>query len=102
MPGAGNLQSVKLNGAVTDTYGYTDENWRDKLTSYNGQAITYDGIGNPLTYRDGITFGWTNGRKVAEFNNEAYHISYLQNEEGIRRTKTVTNKQTGETKNPYL
>ena len=36
--------------------------WKDLLTSYNGQDITYDEIGNPLNYRDGIKFTWTNGR----------------------------------------
>ena len=32
----------------TIPYSYTDSNWKDKLTAYNGQAITYDAIGNPL------------------------------------------------------
>ena len=27
-------------------YYYNDSNWRDKLTNYNGTAITYDNIGN--------------------------------------------------------
>ena len=52
----GNLTSVKLNGEVQDTYGYTDAGWKDLLTSFNGQAITYDEIGNPLAYRDGFAF----------------------------------------------
>lgn len=34
-------------------YGYGNKNWKDLLTSYNGQSITYDAIGNPLYYRDG-------------------------------------------------
>ena len=42
------------------SYGYEDANWKDKLTSYNGQSITYDAIGNPLQYRDGMTFTWQN------------------------------------------
>ena len=33
--------------------------WKDLMTSYNGQSITYDEIGNPLTYRDGMTMTWT-------------------------------------------
>ena len=36
-------------------YGYSDTGWKDLLTSYDGQTITYDAIGNLLTYRDGIT-----------------------------------------------
>ena len=35
----------------TITYGYSEGSWHDLLTSYNGQAITYDAIGNPTTYR---------------------------------------------------
>ena len=34
----------------THTYGYATDSWKDRLTSYNGQTITYDAIGNPLTY----------------------------------------------------
>lgn len=33
------------------SYGYAETGWKDLLTSYNGQTITYDEIGNPLTYR---------------------------------------------------
>ena len=39
----------------TIDYAYTNTNWKDRLTEYNGQTITYDRIGNPLTYRDGMT-----------------------------------------------
>ena len=28
-----------------------DNEWKDLLTEYNGQTITYDEIGNPLSYR---------------------------------------------------
>ena len=40
---------------------------QDLLTSYNGQALEYDAIGNPETYRDGITMTWQNGRQLASF-----------------------------------
>lgn len=33
----------------SNSYSY-DEIWKDKLTSYNGQTITYDASGNPLNY----------------------------------------------------
>jgi hypothetical protein len=29
----------------TNTYSYTDTNWKDKLTAYNGVTITYDSLG---------------------------------------------------------
>ncbi|MEQ2441176.1 RICIN domain-containing protein, partial [Solibaculum intestinale] len=44
-----------------EIFRYEDANWKDKLTSYNGQTITYDEIGNPLTYRDGMAFTWQHG-----------------------------------------
>ena len=72
--------------AAVKTYGYEDANWKDKLTSYNGQTITYDEIGNPLQYRDGMNFTWQNGRQLASVND---NTSYQYNAEGIRTQKTV-------------
>jgi len=37
-------------------YPHGNTNWGDQLTSYNGTAITYDGIGNPLSYYNGSVF----------------------------------------------
>ena len=44
--------------------------WGDLLTSYNGVAITYDEIGNPLSYYNGenYTFTWNGRRLVSELN----------------------------------
>ena len=52
-------QIGKLQG-VTAMYDweYTDSTWTDLLTKFNGQTITYDEIGNPLSYRDGMNFTW--------------------------------------------
>ena len=49
---------------TTVTYGYGDADWGDKLTSLNGVTLTYDAVGNPLTYYNGISdydFTWTAG-----------------------------------------
>ena len=78
----GNLASVKLNGTVTDSYGYTDADWKDLLTSFNGQSITYDEIGNPLTYRDGLTFTWQNGRRLSSISHNGDSISYIYDPDG--------------------
>ena len=43
--GYGNILSK--NGKV---YTYGDDDWKDKLTAYDGQAITYDAQGNPVSY----------------------------------------------------
>ena len=34
----------------TETYSYENAEWKDLLTAYNGTPITYDNIGNPLSY----------------------------------------------------
>ena len=44
----------KGTAVKTVNYGYTDATWKDLMTSWNGQEITYDTIGNPLQYRDGM------------------------------------------------
>ena len=44
-------------------YEYTDSNWKDKLTAYNGKTITYDAIGNPLNDRE-RQYEWEAGRRL--------------------------------------
>ncbi|QGU96697.1 hypothetical protein GOM49_17845 [Clostridium bovifaecis] len=72
----------------TISYDYEDANWKDKLTSYNGKAVTYDAIGNPLTY-DGYTLTWEQGRQLATMKSNDYDISFKYNVDGIRTEKTV-------------
>ncbi len=71
---------------VVTSYGY-DSVWRDKLTSYGGQSITYDAIGNPLTYRDGMSFTWVHGRELAGVTKSGATTSYTYDENGIRVQK---------------
>lgn len=93
----GNITSVRtLNSATyalenTDTYSYTDTNWKDKLTAYNGVTITYDALGNPLSYYNGssYTFTWKDGRRLATLNTGSTSVSYKYNSDGIRYEKTV-------------
>ena len=64
-------------------------NWGDKLTRYNGETITYDEIGNPLSYRDGMTMSWLNGRKLTTLQSGNDSISYKYDSNGVRTSKTV-------------
>ncbi len=82
----GSLDGVTVTSTVNYTYG--DTNWKDKLTSYNGQAITYDEIGNPLSYR-GYTLSWQNGRQLASLSGNGVTASYTYDVDGLRTTKTV-------------
>lgn len=54
----GNITEVKKNGTVIRSYTYGNAEWKDLLTSFCEEDITYDGIGNPLTYRDGMSMTW--------------------------------------------
>ena len=94
--GNGNITSVKEYAYTTGTVGtptktitYTyDSTWKDKLVSYDGDTITYDSIGNPLTYRDGMTFSWF-GRQMESANVNGTAITYKYNADGLRTEKKV-------------
>ena len=94
---AGNLLTVSQKKGDTttllQTYTYGDAQWHDLLTAVNGQAITYDASGNPLSY-GGWSFGWQNGRqlktasKTSDGKTETLEYSY--DADGIRTSKTYT------------
>ena len=79
----------QLYDSRVNTYGYDDANWGDKLTSYNGETITYDEIGNPLSYRDGMEMTWLNGRKLTTLQSGNDSISYKYDSNGVITSKTV-------------
>jgi RHS repeat-associated protein len=92
----GNMTSKKEYAYTTGTlgtpvrtisYGY-DTTWKDKLTTYNGGAITYDEIGNPLSF-NGYTLTWENGRQLAGMTGNGSTIAYKYDENGTRTEKTV-------------
>ena len=81
--------SVEDRRCVFDgLYSYDDSDWPDLLTAYNGKPITYDEIGNPLTY-DGWTYTWQHGRQLVGMEKEGTSISYAYNASGRRISKTV-------------
>ena len=70
-------------------YGYSDSEWPDLLTMYNGQSISYDMIGNPLSYRDGMTMSWQNGRQLASLQKGSSVVNYSYDVNGQRVKKTA-------------
>ena len=72
----------------TISYGYAETGWKDRMTSYNGQAITYDEIGNPLTCRNGMTMTWT-GRQLSTLTKNGSTFSYKYDVDGLRLEKTA-------------
>ena len=94
----GNI-TAKANGIVDEngnfveeskiTYEYGDEVWKDLLTAYNGQSITYDAQGNPTSYL-GHTLTWEKGRQLKKFvKSDGTVIDYTYNANGIRTSKKV-------------
>ncbi len=73
----------------TDSYTYSsNEEWKDKLLTFNGNPITYDASGNPLTY-NGYTYTWDMGRQLKSISNGTNTYSYTYDGSGIRTSKTV-------------
>ena len=85
---AGNIQSKKVGSTTTNYYTYGNSAWRDLLTAYGGNTITYSG-GNPTKYYDGSTFTWTQGRRLATAKVGSTNISYTYDMAGVRSSKTV-------------
>ena len=73
---------------TTISYGYSAGTWGDMLTSYNGTTISYDAIGNPANWRNGITNLTWNGRELNSFVKGSYTHSFEYNADGIRTQKT--------------
>jgi hypothetical protein len=73
----------------TIPYEYADSNgWGDLLTSYNGNSINYDGLGNPLS--DGTwTYTWEGERNLIGLSKTGTSAAYNYNKDGIRTSKTI-------------
>ncbi len=98
----GNILSKKIYGysegsgtpstTLYSTYNYTygNSNWGDQLTSYRGQTISYDSVGNPTSYYNGsrMTMTWTGGNLMSVVNG-GQTTSYTYNDSGIRTGKTA-------------
>ena len=85
----------------TIPYAYGDANWKDKLTAYNGTAITYDAIGNPLN--DGTwSYEWQAGRQLKRMSAEGKALTFQYDHNGLRTQKVVEADWYPETTNYYL
>ena len=68
----------------TGNYVTSETNEQGSTTQY-----AYDANGNPLTYRDGMSMTWKNGRQLATLTNGDTSISYGYDSGSVRTTKTV-------------
>jgi len=96
---AGNILSRKEYAYTTGTLGtpidtvnytYGNANWGDLLTKYDGQTITYDTIGNPLTYYNGSSwsFTWKHGRELATMTKNGVTWTNTYGASGMRTRRT--------------
>jgi len=76
-------------GPVLDTiyYTYGNSNWGDLLTAHDGMLITYDTIGNPLSYL-GWTFTWEQGRQLATMAKGGTTWTFTYDASGLRTQRT--------------
>ena len=86
------------------TYNYGNDGktgWNYLLTSYDADSdgvvdtnekISYDGIGNPLTYR-GATLAWY-GRQLRSFTKNGITSTMNYDADGLRSSKTVAGVKT--------
>ncbi len=87
----GNLLTAS-NSTGNHTYTYGDATWKDLLTAFDGQSITYDASGNPLTYYNGShwSFGWADGRQLmSAVAQGGATITYTYDVDGTRNIKRV-------------
>lgn len=90
--GIGKPPFILTTSTVKETRNYTySSEWTDKLTSYNGQAITYDALGNPLSYK-GATLTWQ-GRNLMTYTTSEQRVEYSYDADGLRTTKKVYDSQ---------
>ena len=88
-------ESGELESGMTglETFSYGDSTWKDLLTAYKGQSITYDAIGNPLAYRDGMTMTW-DCRQLKTLNKTGLSMAFQYDADGQRVKKTVNGTAT--------
>lgn len=72
----------------SDTFEYQTGGWRDQLRFYNGQAITYNAMGNPLQYL-GMQMEWEKGHQLRHITGVGLDMYCRYNDSGKRIRKTV-------------
>ena len=77
----------------TTNFTYSSSGWTDRLTAVNNDSLTYDAVGNVLTFGS-RSFTWSNGRCLAQVSEGNNTYSYKYDENGIRTSKTVNGTTT--------
>ena len=88
---SGNM--LTISGAESHTLTYGNPNWKDQLTMFGDEAITYDAMGN-LTNYDDRTYTWAKGKQLVGIKGAGPDVSYKYEFTGLRNEKKVGNKTT--------
>ena len=81
-------ESIASSPKETTSFTYANIGWKDLLVAVNDVELTYDEIGNVLTYGD-KEFTWNTGRNLESIVDGNNEYSYTYDENGIRTSKTV-------------
>ena len=90
--GVGNILTAS-DGTTSHTYTYGNSVWKDLLTAFDGESITYDNSGNPTSYYNGTrwTMAWEEGRRLVSANGGGKALTFTYDSDGLRLTKKVGN-----------
>ena len=77
---------------ITHTYSYSST-YPDRLISFDGQAISYDNVGNPVLYR-GKTMYWTKGTLLSQVSEGSNYIDLVYDGLNQRVSKSANNETT--------
>ena len=91
-PTFGSLDNMEPTQVIN--YGYGDSNWADKLTSYNGNPVGTDNMGNITSFED-TQLTWSAGRQLetTTYHGETKH--YYYNADGYIAKIVTSNASTG-------
>lgn len=79
--------------ATTISYEY-DNNWKDKMASYNGLLIESDANGNPTSYYNGLALNWEKARELGSITKSGVTTTYQYTASGIRLEKDTAGVKT--------
>lgn len=95
----GNMISKKTyyintyNQISQQIYKYENSNWKNQLTKFNNQIITYDNIGNPTSIGNKV-LSWINGRQLNSYSDNIVNVTYKYDVNGVREKKIVNDIET--------
>lgn len=71
---------------ITEKNYHYDNEWKDVLTSYDGENIQFDEVGNPLSYK-GWTLTWEAGNQLKSAVNSQHCLTFDYDDFGLRISK---------------